>query len=44
MRAWNLNLRPKATIRTSDSRYFADPSIAIAALGLGPTLVTTDNN
>ncbi|MBR3360696.1 MAG: ATP-binding protein [Lachnospiraceae bacterium] len=34
--AWNPNLRSKTAIRTSDTRYFVDPSIAIAALGLGP--------
>ena len=36
MPAWNPNLRSKAAIRTSDTRYFVDPSIATAALGLGP--------
>lgn len=35
--AWNPNLRLKTAIRTSDTRYFVDPSIAVAALGLGPT-------
>ena len=35
--AWNPNLRSKTAIRTSDTRYFVDPSIAAAALGLGPT-------
>lgn len=34
--AWNPNLRSKAAIRTSSTRYFTDPSIAAAALGLGP--------
>ncbi len=34
--AWNPNLRSKTAIRTSDTRYFVDPSIAAAALGLGP--------
>lgn len=34
--AWNPNIRSKAAIRTSDTRYFVDPSIATAALGLGP--------
>lgn len=34
--AWNPNLRSKATIRTSDTRYFTDPSIATASFGLGP--------
>lgn len=34
--AWNPNLRSKTAIRTSDTRYFVDPSIAVAALGIGP--------
>lgn len=34
--AWNPNLRSKTAIRTSDTRYYVDPSIAVAALGLGP--------
>ena len=36
MPAWNPNLRSKTAIRTSDTRYFVDPSLAVAALGLGP--------
>lgn len=36
MPAWNPNLRSKTAIRTSDTRYFVDPSIAAAALGIGP--------
>ncbi|MBO4572283.1 MAG: ATP-binding protein [Clostridia bacterium] len=36
MPAWNPNLRSKTAIRTSDTRYFVDPSIAAAALGFGP--------
>ena len=35
MPAWNPNLRSKTAIRTSDTRYFVDPSIATAAIGLG---------
>lgn len=34
--AWSPNLRSKTVIRTSDTRYFVDPSIATAALGIGP--------
>ena len=34
--AWNPNLRSKTAIRTSDTRYFVDPSIAVASLGIGP--------
>ena len=36
MPAWCPNLLSKAVVRTSDTRYFTDPSIASAALGLGP--------
>lgn len=36
MPAWNPNLRSKTAIRTSNTRYFTDPSIGVAALGLGP--------
>ncbi len=34
--AWNPNLRSRTAIRTSDTRYFSDPSIGVAALGIGP--------
>lgn len=36
MPAWNPNLRSKTVIRSSSTRYFSDPSIAVASLGLGP--------
>lgn len=42
MPAWNPNLRSKTAIRTSDTRYFVDPSIAIAALGIGPNDLLND--
>lgn len=42
MPAWNPNLRSKTAIRTSDTRYFVDPSIAAAALGLGPNDLLND--
>ena len=42
--AWNPNLRSKSAIRTSDTRYFIDPSIATAALGLGPDDLINDLN
>jgi hypothetical protein len=42
--AWNPNLRSKTAIRTSDTRYFIDPSIAVAALGLGPNDLIGDLN
>jgi predicted AAA+ superfamily ATPase len=44
MPAWNPNLRSKTAIRTTDTRYFVDPSIATAALGLGPTDLVNDLN
>lgn len=42
MEAWNPNLRSKTAIRTSDTRYFVDPSIATAALGVGPSDLMKD--
>ena len=33
---WCPCLRSKAVVRTSDTRYFTDPSVAAAALGIGP--------
>ena len=36
MRAWCPNLRCKTPLRTTDTRYYVDPSIAAAAMGLGP--------
>jgi len=44
MHAWNPNLRSKTAIRTSDTRYFVDPSIAAASLGLGPEDLMADLN
>ena len=44
MPAWNPNLRSKTAIRTSDTRYYIDPSIACAALGLGPDDLIDDLN
>lgn len=44
MEAWNPNLRSKTAIRTADTRYFVDPSIATAALGLGPADLMNDLN
>lgn len=42
--AWNPNLRSKTAIRTSDTRYFVDPSIGVAALGLGVNDLMNDLN
>ena len=44
MEAWNPNLRSKAAIRTSNTRYFVDSSIAAAALGVGPQDLIEDLN
>ena len=44
MEAWCPNLRSKAQIRTTDTRYFTDPSIAVAALGIGPGSLMSDLN
>lgn len=44
MPAWNPNLRSKTAVRTSDTRYFVDPSIGVAALGLGPEDLINDLN
>ena len=40
--AWCPAIRSKAAIRMSDTRYFSDPSIATAALGLGPEDLMND--
>jgi len=42
MPAWNPNLRSKAAIQTSDTRYFIDPSIAAGALSVGPDDLIND--
>ena len=42
--AWNPNLRSKTAIRTSNTRYFTDPSIATASLGIGPNDLLNDFN
>lgn len=44
MPAWSPNLRSKTSIRTSDTRYYVDPSIAAAALGIGPHDLLNDLN
>lgn len=41
-KAWCANLRCKTPIRTTDTRYFVDPSIAVAALELGPEDLMSD--
>ena len=42
MPAWNPNLRSKTAIRSSETRYYIDPSIAAAALGIGPNDLIND--
>ena len=44
MPAWNPNLRSKTSIRSADTRYYIDPSIATAALGIGPNDLVNDLN
>ena len=44
MPAWNPNLRSKVAIRSSDTRYYIDPSIATSALGIGPNDLLNDLN
>lgn len=44
LEAWNPNLRSKTAVRTSDTRYFTDPSIGVAALGIGPNDFMNDLN
>ena len=42
MPAWNPNLRTRSAIRCANTRYFVDPSIAVAALGVGPDDLVED--
>lgn len=42
--AWNPNLRSKTAIRTTNTKYFTDPSIATSVLGLGPNDLINDLN
>lgn len=44
MPAWNPNLRSKTIVRSADTRYFVDPSIAAAAMGIGPKDLISDLN
>lgn len=44
MEAWNPNLRSKTAIRTSNTRYYIDPSIAVASLNIGPNDLLNDLN
>lgn len=44
MPAWSTNLRSKTVIRTSPTRYFVDPSIAVSALGITPADLLDDLN
>ncbi len=42
MPAWNPNLRSKAAIQTSETRFFTDPSIAAASLFISPNDLLND--
>lgn len=44
IKAWQPSLRSRTGIRTSDKRQFVDPSIAVAALGIGPEAIIEDFN
>lgn len=44
MPAWNPNLRSKSSIRVTDTRYFSDSAIAVAALGVEPKELINDLN
>lgn len=44
MTAWNPNLRSKTAIRTADTRFYVDPSIAAASLEVGPADLINDLN
>lgn len=44
MPSWNPNVRSKTAIRSSNTRYYIDPSIAAAALGIGPSDLLNDLN
>lgn len=42
--SWNPNLRSKTAIRSSDTRYYTDPSIGTAILKIGPNDLLNDLN
>ena len=42
MPAWSPSLRSKSAVRTSDTRYFVDPSIAAVSLGARPEDLLAD--
>lgn len=42
MPAWSPSLRSRSAVRTSDTRYFVDPSIAVVALGAKPDDLLAD--
>lgn len=42
MPAWCPNLRTKDAVRSAETRYFVDPSIAVAAMGTGPGELMND--
>ncbi len=42
LKAWNPNLRSATAIRTSETRYLIDSSLACAVLGIGPEDIVND--
>lgn len=43
-KAWKPNLRTKTAIRTTNTRYYCDPSVGTASLGIGPGDLLSDFN
>jgi len=44
LRAWNPSIRSKTAVRSTPARHFVDPSIAAAALHIGPDAMLKDLN
>ncbi len=44
LHAWHPTLRTKTAVRSAETRYFVDSSIAAAALGIGPKDLVNDLN
>jgi hypothetical protein len=42
LEAWSPNLRSRTAIRSTNTRHFVDPSIAVASLGIGPNDLLSD--
>jgi predicted AAA+ superfamily ATPase len=42
--AWSPSIRSRSILRSAEKRHFVDPSLAAAALGLGPDRMVLDTN